>query len=87
MKYGSQDEAWQFLADTLGDSAELLDGLDASILPASREVARGRALDKDSLDERREAWRALSEVDDVPSNQFNGPERSRRTARVTVTLI
>jgi cell division transport system permease protein len=69
VKYVSQDEAWQFLADNLGDSAELLDGLDASILPASLEVALGRALDKESLDERLEAWRALSEVDDVQYNR------------------
>ena len=67
--YVSQDEAWQFLADNLGDSAELLDGLDASILPASLEVALGRALDKESLDERLEGWRALPEVDDVQYNR------------------
>lgn len=67
--YVSQDEAWQFLADNLGDSAELLDGLDASILPASLEVALGRALDKESLDERLEGWRGLPEVDDVQYNR------------------
>jgi len=67
--YVSQDEAWQFLADNLGDAAELLDGLDASILPASLEVALGRALDKESLDERLEGWRALPEVDDVQYNR------------------
>lgn len=69
VRYVSQDEAWQFLVDNLGDSAELLEGLDASILPASLEVALGRALDKESLDERLEAWRALPEVDDVQYNR------------------
>jgi cell division transport system permease protein len=69
VRYVSQDEAWQFLVDNLGDSAELLDGLDASILPASLEVALGRALDKESLDERLEAWRRLPEVDDVQYNR------------------
>jgi cell division transport system permease protein len=69
VRYVSQDEAWQFLADNLGDSAELLEGLDASILPASLEVALGHALDKESLDERLEAWGALPEVDDVQYNR------------------
>ena len=35
VRYVSQDEAWQFLADNLGGSADLLTGLDASILPPS----------------------------------------------------
>jgi cell division transport system permease protein len=69
VRYVSQEEAWQFLADNLGDSAELLDGLDASILPASLEVALGRALDKESLDERLDAWAGLPEVDDVQYNR------------------
>jgi cell division transport system permease protein len=69
VRYVSTDEAWQFLADNLGDSAELLDGLDASMLPASLEVALGRAIDKQSLDERLEVWGGLSEVDDVQYNR------------------
>ena len=69
VRYVSTDEAWQFLADNLGDSAELLDGLDASMLPASLEVALGRAIDKQSLDERLEVWGGLPEVDDVQYNR------------------
>lgn len=69
VRYVSQDEAWQFLADNLGDSADVLDGLDASILPASLEVALGRSIDKESLEQRLEAWAALPEVDDVQYNR------------------
>ncbi len=69
VRYVSKDEAWQFLADNLGDSAELLDGLDASILPASLEVALGRSIDEESLHERLAAWKALPDVDDVQYNR------------------
>lgn len=69
VRYVSQDEAWQFLADNLGDSAELLDGLDASLLPASLEVSLGRGTDEASLDARLEAWEAIPEVNDVQYNR------------------
>ncbi len=69
VRYVSQDEAWQFLADNLGDSADLLDGLDASILPASLEVALGRSVDDEALDTKLAEWKALSEVDDVQYNR------------------
>lgn len=69
VRYLSQDEAWQFLADNLGDSADLLDGLDASVLPASLEVSLGRAIDDARLDQMLEAWTALEDVDDVQYNR------------------
>lgn len=69
VRYISQDEAWQFLADNLGDSAELLDGLDASLLPASLEVSLGRVTDEESLDARLGAWESMPEVDDVQYNR------------------
>ncbi|RMF25341.1 MAG: hypothetical protein D6760_01220, partial [Deltaproteobacteria bacterium] len=69
VRYVSQDEAWQFLADNLGDSADLLDGLDASVLPASLEVALGRSVDDEALDEKLAEWKALKEVDDVQYNR------------------
>ncbi len=68
VSYVSNDEAWMFLADNLGDSAELLDGLDASILPASLEVTLRRTLDNALVDGKLEQWAAMPEVDDV---QFN----------------
>lgn len=67
--YISQEEAWQFLADNLGDSAELLDGLDPSVLPASLEVALFRSLDDQTLKATLESWSALAEVDDVQYNR------------------
>jgi len=69
VKYVSQDEAWQFLADNLGDSAQLLDGLDAGLLPASLEVSLGRVTDDALLDERLAAWEAIPEVEDVQYNR------------------
>lgn len=69
VRYISQDEAWQFLADNLGDSASLLDGLDASVLPASLEVALGRSVDDGTLEAKLAEWKALEEVDDVQYNR------------------
>jgi cell division transport system permease protein len=69
VRYVSQDEAWQFLADNLGDSAELLDGLDASLLPASLEVSLGRGTDELGLETRLETWRTIPEVNDVQYNR------------------
>ena len=69
VQYVSQDEAWQFLADNLGDSADLLAGLDASILPPSLEVSLGRSVDDAHLDELLRAWSALDGVDDVQYNR------------------
>jgi len=69
VRYISQDEAWQFLADNLGDSAQLLDGLDASVLPASLEVALGRSVDDETLEAKLAEWKALTEVEDVQYNR------------------
>ncbi|MFQ5351963.1 MAG: cell division protein FtsX, partial [Candidatus Binatia bacterium] len=69
LSYISQDEAWQFLASNLGDSAELLDGLDASVLPASFELTLERSLSGDALEERLDAWRAIPGIDDVQYNR------------------
>jgi len=69
VRYHSQDEAWQFLADNLGDSADLLDGLDASVLPPSLEVSLGRAVDDDRLDEMLQTWSGFENVDDVQYNR------------------
>ena len=68
-RFISQDEAWQFLADNLGDSADLLDGLDASVLPPSLEVSLGRAVDDLELDAKLSEWMALEDVDDVQYNR------------------
>jgi cell division transport system permease protein len=69
VRYVSQDEAWQFLADTLGDSADLLAGLDASILPPSLEVSLGHSADDDRLEALLEKWSAYEGVDDVQYNR------------------
>jgi len=69
VRYVSQDEAWQFLADNLGDSAELLDGLDASLLPASIEVSLGRGTDEAALEARLATWESIPEVNDVQYNR------------------
>jgi cell division transport system permease protein len=69
VRYVSQDEAWQFLADNLGGSADLLAGLDASILPPSLEVSLGRAADDERLDELLRTWSDLAGVDDVQYNR------------------
>ncbi len=65
----SNDEAWMFLAQNLGDSAELLDGLDASILPASLEVTLARTLDADEIEAKLAEWHAWPEVDDLQYNR------------------
>jgi cell division transport system permease protein len=69
VQYVSQDEAWQFLADNLGDSADLLAGLDASILPPSLEVSLGRSVDDSRLDELLQSWNDLEGVADVQYNR------------------
>ena len=69
VQYVSQDEAWQFLADNLGDSANLLAGLDASILPPSLEVSLGRSVDDVRLDQLLRGWSDLEGVDDVQYNR------------------
>jgi cell division transport system permease protein len=69
VSFFSQDEAWQLLADNLGESAKLLDGLDASVLPASFEVALGRSIEDGQLFKMLTVWEQLPEVDDVQYNR------------------
>lgn len=69
VRYVSQDEAWQFLADNLGGSADLLTGLDASILPPSLEVSLSHAADDERLDTLLRSWSGLEGVDDVQYNR------------------
>ncbi len=68
LAYISQDEAWQFLADNLSESASLLEGLDSSLLPPSFEVTLDSSLDDDAIAERLDGWAALAGVDDVQHN-------------------
>ncbi|MFP6609380.1 MAG: permease-like cell division protein FtsX [Deltaproteobacteria bacterium] len=68
VSYVSQEEAWQFLADNLGDSAELLDGLEPSVLPASLEISLATVVDEGRLRAKLERWRAMPEVADIQYN-------------------
>ncbi len=77
VNYLSREEAWQFLADNLGDSAELLSGLDSSVLPASLELSLALDADPGSLPARFEEWANLEGVDDL---QYNRYELSRRSS-------
>ena len=72
LQYVSQDEAWQFLASNLLGSAELLDGLDADVLPASFELTLDRGLTGPGLDSQLESWAAMPEIDDVQYNHQLG---------------
>ncbi|HYC57108.1 MAG TPA: permease-like cell division protein FtsX [Candidatus Binatia bacterium] len=68
-RYISPDEGWQFLADNLDRSAELLAGLEPSVLPASLEIKLERALSDEELAARIQQWRALPGVSDVQSTR------------------
>ena len=68
VSYVSQEEAWQFLADNLGASAELLDGLEPSVLPASLEISLATVVDEGRLRAKLERWRAMPEVADIQYN-------------------
>lgn len=61
---GSED-AWQFLVDNLDGDAALLEGLDASILPASLELKLHPSLDREAVDTRVSVWRGAAGVSDV----------------------
>ena len=65
----SQEEAWQFLADNLGDSVELLDGLEPAALPASLELTLTGGLDREVLEDRLRDWGSMATVDDVQYNR------------------
>ncbi len=69
VQYVSKDEAWQFLAANLVGSAELLDGLDAEVLPASFELALEQGISGPGLDSLLESWSAMPEIEDVQYNR------------------
>ena len=81
VRYHSQDEAWQFLADNLGDSADLLDGLDASVLPPSLEVSLGRAVDDERLDVMLRTWT------DFASTRCSRPLTTSRQSTRPYTIV
>lgn len=69
VSYVSQEEAWQFLAENLGNSAELLDGLEPSVLPPSFELSLDASVDERGLQAKLAQWGALGEVDDIQYNR------------------
>lgn len=75
VRYVSPEEGWQFLADSLGDSAELLAGMDSSVIPAAFEVSLEGGLGPDDGRAWTERWSEVGSVDDV---QYNRLERGRR---------
>lgn len=69
LRFVSQEEAWQFLAQSLENSAELLAGLTPAVLPASLEIRLERDLTDAEVDARIAAWRALPGVSDLQSSR------------------
>jgi cell division transport system permease protein len=69
LRFVSQEEAWQFLAQSMDKSAELLSGLTPQVLPASLEIRLEKDLADAEVDERIAAWRALPGVSDVQSSR------------------
>lgn len=68
-RYVSQEEAWQFLAQSIDGSAELLAGLSPQVLPASLEVSLEQHLSDAEVETRLGTWRALPGVSDVQSSR------------------
>jgi cell division transport system permease protein len=69
LRYVSQEEAWQFLADSMDRSGELLAGLTPQVLPASLEIRLEKRLSDDDVEARVDAWRALAGVSDIQSSR------------------
>lgn len=69
IRFVSQEEAWQFLAQSMEGSAELLSGLSPQVLPASLEIRLEKNLADAEVDERIGAWKALPGVSDVQSSR------------------
>lgn len=69
IRYVSQEEAWQYLAQSLDRSAELLGGLTPQVLPASLEIRLERHLSDSDVDTRIAAWRAQPGVSDIQSSR------------------
>jgi cell division transport system permease protein len=73
IRFVSAEEAWQFLVDSLVDDASLLDGLDASVLPASLELKLRQGLTAQALGTRASVWSGLSGVADVQHTRLGEP--------------
>jgi len=67
--YISQEDAWQFLAQNMDRSGDLLAGLSPKLLPASLELKLDRSLTDDEVSAHIEAWRALPGVSDIQSTR------------------
>jgi cell division transport system permease protein len=67
--YVSQEDAWQYLAQSLDRSADLLAGLTPEVLPASLEIRLGRELTDAEVDALVKAWKALPGVSDIQSSR------------------
>lgn len=68
-RYVSPEDAWQFLSDSLDHSAQLLAGMEPSMLPASLEVKLESSVGEEELQARLGQWRALPGVSDVQSSR------------------
>lgn len=73
IRFVSAEEAWQFLVDSLADDAELLTGLDASVLPASLELKLRPGLVTGALGTRATVWSELSGVADIQHTPLGEP--------------
>lgn len=69
LRYVSQEEAWQFLAQSMDKSADLLAGLPPNLLPASLEIRLERELTDAQVDARIAEWKALPGVSDIQSSR------------------
>lgn len=69
LRYISQEDAWQFLAQGLDRSAELLAGLTPQVLPASLEIRLDRHLSDVEVDAMVTGWRVLPGVSDIQSSR------------------
>lgn len=69
LRYISQEDAWQFLAQSMDRSAELLAGLTPQVLPASLEIRLDRHLSDAEVEGLIAAWKALPGVSDLQSSR------------------
>lgn len=69
IRFVSHEEAWQFLAQSMDNSATLLAGLSPQVLPASLEIRLERRLSDAEVDSRISAWKALPGVSDIQSSR------------------
>ncbi|MFN2425890.1 MAG: cell division protein FtsX [Candidatus Binatia bacterium] len=69
IQFVSQEDAWQFLAQSMDRSAELLGGLTPQVLPASLEIQLDRGLSDADVSGRIEVWRRLPGVSDIQSSR------------------